>query len=307
MDWNPVWGPDGKTLYFLSNRDGAMNLWRVPIDEAIGPDTGPGRTADPAGARGRRLRALQGRAARRVRRPGKHVLDRPTRLRRRVRKAHGQARADPRKLAGDLGSATSRRTGSSLAFDSRGGAQDDLFLVDSDGRNMRQITDDAAEGPPPEILPGRKAHRLPLRPRQRPLPDLDRRTGRQRPEAADSGEGAHHRAPLASGRPRHRHQQRPRKLDPPARRNGCRRSASSPSRSLTPETFFYPLAWAPDGKTLAGSVIRLRGLHRPGLATYSPGAGAAVRTVPGTETVRAPGARGFSETAFSSTWTATCT
>ena len=36
VDFNPVWGPDGRTLYFLSNRNGAMNLWRVPIDEATG-------------------------------------------------------------------------------------------------------------------------------------------------------------------------------------------------------------------------------------------------------------------------------
>ncbi len=102
MDWNPVWGPDGKTIYFLVNRDGAMNLWRVPIDEATGRMLGP---AEPRSCRRGRsaARALQERAARRVRRPGKHVLDRPTRLRRFVRKAHRQARADPRKLAGDRG------------------------------------------------------------------------------------------------------------------------------------------------------------------------------------------------------------
>ena len=35
-DWNPVWSPDGRWLYFSSNRGGSMNLWRVPIDEASG-------------------------------------------------------------------------------------------------------------------------------------------------------------------------------------------------------------------------------------------------------------------------------
>ena len=44
VDWNPVWSPDGKELYFLSNRDGAMNLWRVPIDEASGKVLGPARS-----------------------------------------------------------------------------------------------------------------------------------------------------------------------------------------------------------------------------------------------------------------------
>jgi Tol biopolymer transport system component len=35
-DWSPVWSPDGRHLYFVSNRGGSMNLWRVPIDEASG-------------------------------------------------------------------------------------------------------------------------------------------------------------------------------------------------------------------------------------------------------------------------------
>ncbi len=36
VDWNPVWSPDGKFLYFISDRSGSMNLQRVPIDEQTG-------------------------------------------------------------------------------------------------------------------------------------------------------------------------------------------------------------------------------------------------------------------------------
>src|SRR5262249_59816356 len=36
VDWNPVWSPDGKFLYFSSDRNGTMNLWRAPIDEKSG-------------------------------------------------------------------------------------------------------------------------------------------------------------------------------------------------------------------------------------------------------------------------------
>ena len=39
-DWNPVWSPDGRYLYFSSDRRGSMNLWRVPIDEASGESAG---------------------------------------------------------------------------------------------------------------------------------------------------------------------------------------------------------------------------------------------------------------------------
>ena len=40
LDWNPVWAPDGKSLFFASSRGGSMNLWRVPIDEASGRPLG---------------------------------------------------------------------------------------------------------------------------------------------------------------------------------------------------------------------------------------------------------------------------
>lgn len=35
-DWNPFWSPDGNYLYFVSDRGGTMNLWRVSIDETSG-------------------------------------------------------------------------------------------------------------------------------------------------------------------------------------------------------------------------------------------------------------------------------
>jgi Tol biopolymer transport system component len=41
VNWNPIWSPDGHSLLFSSNRGGAMNLWRVPIDERTGATLGP--------------------------------------------------------------------------------------------------------------------------------------------------------------------------------------------------------------------------------------------------------------------------
>ncbi|HMQ02765.1 MAG TPA: protein kinase [Pyrinomonadaceae bacterium] len=35
-NWNPVWSPDGKFLYFVSSRAGNVNFWRVPINESTG-------------------------------------------------------------------------------------------------------------------------------------------------------------------------------------------------------------------------------------------------------------------------------
>jgi Tol biopolymer transport system component len=39
-NWNPAWSPDGKYLYFASDRGGSMNLWRIPIDEKSGKTRG---------------------------------------------------------------------------------------------------------------------------------------------------------------------------------------------------------------------------------------------------------------------------
>jgi Tol biopolymer transport system component len=39
-DWNPIWAPDGKHLYFVSDRSGTMNLWRIAIDEETGKARG---------------------------------------------------------------------------------------------------------------------------------------------------------------------------------------------------------------------------------------------------------------------------
>jgi serine/threonine protein kinase len=35
-NWNPVWSPDGKFLYFASDRKGNMSFWRVAINEETG-------------------------------------------------------------------------------------------------------------------------------------------------------------------------------------------------------------------------------------------------------------------------------
>lgn len=40
LDWSPVWSPDGKWVWFSSNRGGTMNLWRIRVDESTGAPRG---------------------------------------------------------------------------------------------------------------------------------------------------------------------------------------------------------------------------------------------------------------------------
>ncbi len=36
LNWNPVWSPDGHSLFFGSDRNGSFNLWRLPIEQSSG-------------------------------------------------------------------------------------------------------------------------------------------------------------------------------------------------------------------------------------------------------------------------------
>jgi serine/threonine protein kinase/Tol biopolymer transport system component len=67
-NWNPVWSPDGKFLYFASDRSGHMSFWRVAVDEQTGKVKGEAETVStPANfsrhlsfsANGRRLIYVQ--------------------------------------------------------------------------------------------------------------------------------------------------------------------------------------------------------------------------------------------------------
>ncbi|MEO7998504.1 MAG: protein kinase, partial [Gemmatimonadaceae bacterium] len=39
-DWAPAWAPDGKSLYFASDRGGTMGIWRIAVDQTSGKATG---------------------------------------------------------------------------------------------------------------------------------------------------------------------------------------------------------------------------------------------------------------------------
>ena len=154
VDWNPVWSPDGKELYFLSNRDGAMNLWSVPIDEASGKVLGPARSERlPAREVGGFALSRDGRVVVYVDRETTYAIDRLT------FDAEARLIGKPDEIyesSQEMTDSDLSPDGKLFAFDSRGGTQDDIFVLGSDGKGLRQLTDDVYRDRHPAFSPDGK-------------------------------------------------------------------------------------------------------------------------------------------------------
>jgi Tol biopolymer transport system component len=140
LDWRPVWSPDGRALYFASDRGGSMNLWRIVIDEESGLTRGDARPiTTPAVWSGPFSISADGK------RIAYTVLDESARL--------VGIPFDP--VEGELTGEAVRITrgalqvhtwdaspdGEWVAF-SNAGRQEDLYLVRRDGGGLRKVTDD---------------------------------------------------------------------------------------------------------------------------------------------------------------------
>jgi Tol biopolymer transport system component len=152
VDWNPVWSPDGRWLYFGSDRGGSMNLWRVEVDEASGKVLGPPEplTAGGAGFRGPMSLSADGRRFAYTERTDTSNIER-IRLDREREAAVGPpepvTRGTLQVMYMDLSP-----DGEWLAFNSSG-KQEDLYLIRTDGSARRQLTDDPAKDRGPRWSP----------------------------------------------------------------------------------------------------------------------------------------------------------
>ncbi|HUF24203.1 MAG TPA: protein kinase [Vicinamibacterales bacterium] len=144
IDWNPVWAPDGRHLYFASDRGGSMNLWRVPIEEATGAVLGravPVTTGGGAASQhvtiskdGSRIAYVARIETMNVQKvafdpAGGTIRGIPEWVTRGSR-AVAQPDASPDGLA--------------LAFNTTG-RQENIFVSGTDGGGLQQLTDDAFE------------------------------------------------------------------------------------------------------------------------------------------------------------------
>ena len=134
LHWNPVWSPDGRYLYFGSDRDGTMNLWRVAMDEETGTATGtPEPLSLPAAFTGNFSFDQNG-----------GLLF--TKLARSYRLIAHEAGKPPRVILGgtrEIVAFAPSPDGQSIAFSS-GSGHENIYIANAGGTRVRQLTSDGA-------------------------------------------------------------------------------------------------------------------------------------------------------------------
>jgi Tol biopolymer transport system component len=154
-DWNPVWSPDGKYLYFASDSHGAMRFWRVPIDQTTGWLTGEREAVTGAGAEswhpafsrdGKRLAYVNYVVKESIQRVG-FDPQKGTVIGAMTPVTSGERRVTAPELSPD---------GQWLAFYTFGSPQEDLFVTRQDGSEPRQLTNDRRRDRVPRWAPDGK-------------------------------------------------------------------------------------------------------------------------------------------------------
>jgi eukaryotic-like serine/threonine-protein kinase len=141
VDWNPVWAPSGRELYFISDRGGTMNLWRVRIDEHTGKTDGrPDPVTTPAvyvrflswSADGTRF--LYSQAQNRL--SLSSIPFDPVRL---------ETSGDPVATGGNyyVGNFSLSPDETQIVHDTLGDVNEDLWIVNVDGTGRRKLTSDS--------------------------------------------------------------------------------------------------------------------------------------------------------------------
>lgn len=152
VDWNPVWSPDGKHLYFISDRSGSMNLWRVSLDEETGQVRGaPEPVTTPSSysqhislsADNRRMAYTQVASEANIRQAAFNSV---------TARIEGQ----PLQItsgAKHVVSPSLSPDGKWFAYSSQGEKQEDIFIVNRDGTGARHVTNDTHKDRNPRISP----------------------------------------------------------------------------------------------------------------------------------------------------------
>ena len=140
-EWNPVWSPDGKFLYFASDRSGNMSFWRIAIDERTGKVDGEAEAVSTPATFNRHLSfSRDGRRMIYVQTDQKSNIQ-AVKFDQKTEKSVGQpfwmTRGDRQMERPELSP-----DGSRFVMRLQRRTQDDIVVVNRDGSNWRDLTDD---------------------------------------------------------------------------------------------------------------------------------------------------------------------
>jgi serine/threonine protein kinase/Tol biopolymer transport system component len=151
LNWSPAWSPDGRYLYFVSDRGGIMNLWRVAIDERSGaPREEPEAITTPSRWSGLPSIAGDGRRIAYEVRDRRFAVDAVP-----FDPAHGEVAGPPEPLgtrSKAVRFADVSPDGQWIAFDTAV-PQEDLYVIRRDGSGLLQLTNDPHRDRAPQWSP----------------------------------------------------------------------------------------------------------------------------------------------------------
>ncbi len=152
LDWAPEWSPDGRWIYFASDRGGSMAIWRIAVDDRTGQPSGEPEAVTAGVEAAMDLpsfssdgRTLVFRSQMESANPAAIPFDPVT-----------ERAGTPRILTtrtGILLPASISPDGQWIAMTNRGERQEDLFLMRSDSHEIRRLTDDLARDRGPRFTP----------------------------------------------------------------------------------------------------------------------------------------------------------
>ncbi len=150
LDWAPAWAPDGRSLYFGSDRDGTLGLHRIAIDPSSGAASGPPEPIPvPADWAGPFSGSRDG-----DRMAFEAAQFAPVLWRLAVDPATGKVAATPETVLSDLPEIRYlgvSHDGKRLTFEA-GTARERLYVCNVDGSNLVQLTDDGFRNRAPRFL-----------------------------------------------------------------------------------------------------------------------------------------------------------
>jgi Tol biopolymer transport system component len=262
VDWNPVWSPDGRYLYFASDRSGVTNLWRLPIDERSGRVLGK---PEPVTTSSQPSMLLS------VSRDGRHIVFTSGEIRTILEKVpfdpENGTLAGPTaaivQTANVIATFDASRDGGWLVYQTQA-PREDLFVVHPDGTGLRRLTDDEFKDRQPRWSPdGRRIAFYSNRGGQYEIWTLRADGSRLERAAAASGRRAYHPVWSPDGR----------WLACDLRENEALIDLSRPVAERHPVLLpspgrgvgFSASSWSADGRWLAGA------LHQPDGGEQAPG------------------------------------